>query len=76
MKKNIFTNEDIENIKVAIGETISVLKNRFTTEDKSLHPAKKFEELYDKITELQKEKIISNDSVGVKHYTIEKILNR
>lgn len=44
------TQEEIGIIELALGETISVCKNRFRDELGSLHPAKKFEDLYDKIT--------------------------
>lgn len=42
--------EDIGLLELALGETITVLKNRFEEEAEFVHPAKKYEDLYDKLT--------------------------
>ena len=44
------TQEDLGLLELALEETISVLKNRFKEETEYVHPAKKYEELYDKLT--------------------------
>lgn len=45
------TQEDLGLLELALGETITVLKNRFEDEVEYVHPAKKYEELYDKLTD-------------------------
>ena len=41
---------ELSRIELALQETITVLKNRFDDDARYVHPAKKYEELYDKIT--------------------------
>lgn len=49
-QKEQFTTEEQGLIELALEETISVLRNRFEEEAGYIHPAKKYEELYDRIT--------------------------
>lgn len=42
--------EELGLLELALQETITVLKNRFEEEAGYVHPAKKYEELYDKLT--------------------------
>ena len=42
--------EEIGLLELALGETITALKNRFEEDAEFVHPAKKYEALYDKLT--------------------------
>ncbi len=44
------TTEDLGLLELALDETINVLKNRFKEEIEYIHPAKKYEDLYDRLT--------------------------
>jgi hypothetical protein len=44
------TAEELGLIELALGETITVLKNRFEEEVEYVHPANKYEMLYDKLS--------------------------
>lgn len=64
--------EEIGLIELALQETITVLKNRFEEKFEFVHPAKKYEELYDKLTDYTDQIITSRYSLSPVENNIDK----
>jgi hypothetical protein len=49
---SFFTFYELNLIQSALGETVAVLRNRFEYQEGYVHPAEKYEQLYDKLENL------------------------